>query len=48
MNQGFIEVNQKFDRVFAGIQDIKDIVSGEVGQLKERVTRIENTIGVGQ
>lgn len=48
VDEKFEGVNQQFDRVFTGIDEIKDLLVTEVGQVKERVTRIEETIGIGR
>ena len=42
------EMNQKFDLVFTGIDEIKSLIQNEVGDLKSRVTRVEETIGIGK
>ena len=48
VDQKLEAVDQQFNRVFTGIGEIKDLLVTEVGQVKERVTRIEETIGIGQ
>ena len=42
------EMNQKFDLVFTGIDEIKSLIQNEVRDLKSRVTRVEETIGIGK
>ena len=55
MNQNFEAVDKQFDRVHEQfdslskvVLDIKGLIENDTTQMKDRVTRIEETIGIGK
>ena len=55
MKEGFDTVGRRFDRMDEQfdsltkvVLDIKDMIESDTTQLKERVTRVEETIGIGK
>ncbi len=55
MKEGFDTVGRQFDRMDEQfdsltkvVLDIKDMIESDTTQLKERVTRVEETIGIGK
>jgi len=44
----FDRMDEQFDSLTKVVLDIKDMIESDTTQLKERVTRIEETIGIGK
>ena len=48
MNQKFDLVDEQFDSLTKVVLDIKGLIENSTEHLQERVTRVEETVGIGK